>query len=314
MAIDITKNAVYDFLTESRFRIVRHALLILILMGYSAGQSMYVFDDHTGKLGLVSYLYTASLGGAYILLTYFNIYYLAPHFLKRNRFLPFSITLLGSILFLVATKNGIEYGLSLYLKVEYPFNGIKFINYITEVILTTICISSSLISYLLRMWIADRKLFFDIEGQKLKSSIQEFKDQINPVFLFNLIQYASEEVKSEPRKTSELIMRLSELLRYELYDCKRNKVILKSDIDFVSNYLFLTQQIAEDFSYSIFIDGNTNRFIQPFLFMPFIRETLSKRPNNLSLFYEIDNDTVTLTCKYRDGLSESSTIKQSLNK
>lgn len=164
------------------------------------------------------------------------------------------------------------------------------------------------------MWIADRKLFFDIEGQKLKSSIQEFKDQINPVFLFNLIQYASEEVKSEPRKTSELIMRLSELLRYELYDCKRNKVILKSDIDFVSNYLFLTQQIAEDFSYSIFIDGNTNRFIQPFLFMPFIRETLSKRPNNLSLFYEIDNDTVTLTCKYRDGLSESSTIKQSLNK
>ena len=141
MPIESTNNIVFDFLTEPRFRIGRHVLLILMLIGYSVGQSMYVFDNHTGKLGWVSYVYTASLAVVYIVLTYIIIYFLAPHFLARNKFLSFSVVLLGSILFLVVAKNMIEYNLSLYLGTAYPINGATLLNYITEIIHTTICVS-----------------------------------------------------------------------------------------------------------------------------------------------------------------------------
>lgn len=308
MPIESTNNIVFDFLTEPRFRIGRHMLLILMLIGYAVGQSMYVFDNHTGKLGWVSYVYTASLAVVYIVLTYIIIYLLAPHFLARNKVLSFFVVLLGSILFLVAAKNMIEYNLSLYLGIAYPINGATLLNYITEIIHTTICVSSSMIPFLLRMWTADSKRIVDIEGQRLKSSIEEFKEQINPDFLFNIIQYASEEVKREPRKASDAIMCLSDLLRYELYDCKRAKVILKSDIDFVRNYLSLVQQVADNFSYSISVEGNPNWLVHPFIFMPFIRNILSQRPDDISLYYKIDKSTITLICKNEDGLLESSTI------
>lgn len=311
MAIDTTNNIVYDFLIEPRFRIGRHVLLILILIGDSAVQSMYVFDNHTGKLGLTFYVYIASLTVVNLLLTYFNIYYLAPRFLLRNKFLLFFVALLGSIVFLVAIESIVEYSLFVYLERVYPYTGIALLNYITEIILTTIFVSSSMISILLRMWVTDSKRIVDIEGQRLKSSIEAFKEQIAPDRLFEIIQYASEEVKREPRKASEVIMCLSDLLRYELYDYKRTKVILKSDIDFVRNYLFLAQQIIGSFSYSISIEGNMNLFVQPFLFMPFIRKILCQRPSDMSLHYVIDKSTITLNYKNENGLLESSAINYS---
>ena len=309
MPIDSTNNIVYDFLIEPRFRIGRHVLLIFMLIGDSATQSIYVFEDHTGKLGLLSYVYIASLTVVNLLLTYINIYYIAPRFLLQNKFLPFFVALLGSIVVLVAAKCAVEYRLFAYLGRMYMGNGAVFLNYITENIFTTIFVSGSMISILLRVWIADSKRIVDIEGQRLKSSIEEFKAQIDPDRLFEIIQYASEEVKREPGKASELIMCLSDLLRYELYDCKRTKVILKSDIDFVRNYLSLLRQVASSFSYSISIEGDMNRFVHPFLFMPFIREILSQRPGDISLHYVIDQSAITLNCKNEDGLSESSTIK-----
>lgn len=316
MPIESTNNIVYAFLTEPRFRIGRHALLILMLIGYSVGYSLSVSDGHTGGLSLIFYVYWGSYASIQILFAYFNIYYLAPHFLLRDKYTPYFAILLGILCFLLVVKKAVDHGISVHLELDVisPVDSIMLLNYIIEVITTLICVSGYLIPLLLRMWMTDKKRIADIEGQKLKSSIEEFKEQINPDLLFCTIRHASEEVKREPRKASELIMCLSDLLRYELYDCKRTKVLLKSDIDFVRNYLSLVQKVVGNFSFSISIEGNINQFVCPFLFMPFLRETLNQLPDDMSLFYVIDKSTITLKCMNKDNLLGSNTINLSLSK
>lgn len=309
MPIESTNNIVFDFLTEPRFRIGRHVLLIVMVIGYTIGSSMYVFENHTGELGLVSYVYTVSLAVVSILFAYFNIYYLAPRLLLRGKHLLYFVIILLIMTLYVIAKQVIEYYISLSIGIESPFRGIKLLSYVTNITFELICVSSTLITLLLRLWLIDSKQIVDLEGRKLKSSIEELKDQINPVFLFNIIQHASDEVKREPHKASELIMYLSELLRYQLYDCKRAKVILKSDIDFVHNYLSLAQQVESNFSYAISIEGDINRFVPPFQFMPFIRKILRKHPGNVLLHYMIDESSITLTCSSKKGVLESNTIK-----
>lgn len=314
MPIDSTNNIVFDFLTEPRFRIGRHVLLLLIIIGNTMGSSMSLFDNHTGKFGLVSYIYTASLAVVNILFSYFNIYYLAPRLLFRNKHLLYFGIILSIMTLFVIAKYAIEYSVSLSMGLEYPFSTAKLLSCVANISFELICVVSTLIPLFLRLWLTGNKQIVDLEGRKLKSSIEEFKHQINPDYLFNIIQHASDEVKKEPCKASELIMRLSELLRYQLYDCKRAKVILKSDVDFVHNYLSLAQQVEGNFSYSISIEGDINRFVPPFLFMPFIREILRKRPGNISLHYMIDESTIMLTCSSKKGLLESNTIKLQPNK
>lgn len=73
-----TSNLLYDLLTEPRFRLVRHLLLISVLICVAFGQSFFVFGNHREALGNDVYFFVVTLTIVYIALAYFNLYYLAP--------------------------------------------------------------------------------------------------------------------------------------------------------------------------------------------------------------------------------------------
>lgn len=56
-----------------------------------------------------------------------------------------------------------------------------------------------------------------------------------------------------------MLMKLSQLLRYQLYDCSRTKVLLSSEINFLNNYLTLEQNSQAQFNYELLADGEVNR-------------------------------------------------------
>ena len=302
-----TSNLLYDLLTEPCFRPVRHLLFIAVLICVAFGQSFFVFGSQREALGNHVYFFVITLTVVYIALAYFNLYYLVPSLLLKNKYVEYFLLLIGMTALILAAKYMAESRILASVGVERTFNGVTLLDNLSNLILTTICIAGSLITVLFQQWITDSNRIDDLKNKQLKSSITELKEHINPDFLFRIIRYASEEVKAEPEKVSGMLFKLSELLRYELYDCKRGQVLLKSDIDFVNAYLLLEQQLRDNFTCDLSVIGQANHFIRPFVFMPFIQDILKRNPAHLSIRFRIEPDLTELECTITEHTASEST-------
>lgn len=316
MVIDRTNNIVFDFLTERRFSIRRKALCIVMLIGCSFGQVFLMFGEQVESLGYVAYILSGALALLYILLLHFNITYLVPRFLLRNKYVEyFTLLLIVTVTVLLCVKYFTKYPIFYSYKAINSFNAVSLLDTLSSLIITAICVTSSLIPTLVRQWLIDTRNIGNLENKRLKSTIDEFKSHINIELLYDIIANASEQVKTAPDKASDMIVSLSELLRYELYDCKREKVILHSDIEFTRNYLSLVHQVSPSFIYSISVTGNTNLFVPPLQFLSFIQEIVSRQPEKLDIYYTIDSMAIELRCEVsKCNLSETKFMRLELKK
>ena len=111
-----------------------------------------------------------------------------------------------------------------------------------------------------------------LKKEKLEAELKFLKSQINPHFLFNALNnvYALSVIQS--KNTPDTILKLSEMLRYMLYDCKVERVPIYREVEYINNYVDLVRlkdsrglNITTDFE-SI----NPDLMIAPLLFIPFI--------------------------------------------
>ncbi len=300
MAIYTTNNnIVYEFLTEPRFGLGRRVLIVAMLIGCSFGQVFLMFGQRVESLGYVVYLIGVGLSLLYGLSLYINVAYLVPRFLLKGNYVEYATALLvvGTIAVLLCVKFLEKYPMLSPNRAIHSFNVVSLLDMLSSLIIAAICITSSLIPTLIRQWMIDTQNIHNLENQRLKSTIDEFKSHINTELLYEIIENASEQVKTAPNKASDMIISLSELLRYELYDCKREKVILHSDIEFTRNYLSLVAQVSTSFGYSISVTGNTNLFVPPFKFLSFIQEIVRKQPEKLDVYYAIGSAAIELRCE-----------------
>lgn len=90
-----------------------------------------------------------------------------------------------------------------------------------------------------------------VEIEQLKILVQEselqfLKSQINPHFLFNNLNNLYAHAIENSQKTPSIILELSSVLRYMLYDCKEQFVPLEKEIDHLKNYTALNELQIED--------------------------------------------------------------------
>ena len=116
------------------------------------------------------------------------------------------------------------------------------------------------------------KAAISIEKEKLDTGIKFLKSQINPHFLFNVLNniYALTVIKSD--KAPDNLMRLSEMLRYMLYDSNDGKVPLQKEIDYLENYISLASlKDSRGLNVKVEIDKSQPGIkVAPLLFIPFV--------------------------------------------
>lgn len=314
MAIDTNNNIVYEFLTEPKFGLGRRVLIVAMLIGCSFGQVFIMFGEQIESIGYVAYIIGVALALLYALLLYFNVNYLVPRLLLRGKYVEyFTLLLVGTAIILLCVRIFAKIPILCPYGIITSFNAISLLDTLSSLVIAAICITSSLIPTLIRQWLIDIQSIHNLENQRLKSTIDEFKNHINTELLYEIIENASERVKTAPDKASDMIISLSELLRYELYDCKREKVILHSDIEFTRNYLSLVAQVSTSFGYSISVTGNTNLFVPPFQFLSFIQEIVRQQPEKLDVYYTIGSTAIELRCETsRCSLSETQFMRWEL--
>jgi len=121
-------------------------------------------------------------------------------------------------------------------------------------------------------WYENEKQRKEMENQKLGAELSLLKSQINPHFFFNTLNsiYSLAIIKSD--KTPEAVIKLSEIMRYIIYDTELKVVPLSREVEYIANYIELQRlRLTKDVKVIFKTDlGTEDSVIEPLLLLPFV--------------------------------------------
>ncbi len=187
-----------------------------------------------------------------------------------------------------------------------PGHGLKvsFIEGQPFIFLSTFFVgAASSIYYILSDWINSQTEKQELTNQTLQSELKFLKSQINPHFLFNTLNslYALTLKKSD--LAPEIVLKLSEMMRYMLYECNEKSVSLEKEVNYLINYLDLEKlRHGKKINISYKQSGEIkNQQIAPLLFIPFIENCFKHGVSNqiasafVNINVDVENDKVSVT-------------------
>jgi LytS/YehU family sensor histidine kinase len=156
---------------------------------------------------------------------------------------------------------------------------------------------------LFQCWIKDKLRILELEKNTMQSELELelLKNQITPHFLLNTLNNTNVLINTEPEKASDVVITLSDLLRYQLYESTRENVFLSSDIRFLKDFLDLEKIRRNQFEYVITVNGNSNILVPPLPFIPFVENAVKhsagcKREAFVKLDFMADEKELDFVC------------------
>jgi two-component system, LytTR family, sensor kinase len=172
-----------------------------------------------------------------------NQYLILPYWLDHGRFRFFLLLTLANLLLFSALFYWIDQRLFETIYNKYPQTRPDFWGSVTLHIMSLMVISS--IAFIRRMYEKERR---DNEIKLLVNQLEinQLKAQINPHFLFNTLNNLYGVSLEQPQRTPDLILRLSQLMRYQMEAGQKEKVALKEELDFIDNFIALeTERVGQ---------------------------------------------------------------------
>jgi len=285
-----------EFLVGKKYSIYRHVVmwLILVLVFCSANDSPFYAEPYSTyfKIGFVSFL---------MVFSYINMYWLVPQYLLKNYFTAY---LFGILVFVMISVVIIAvFGDFLEDYYAHSNEVIKFVpKPVASTIIGLVFIAASTAIKLFQRWIADSKKISELVKTGMQSELEQLKTQINPHFLFNMLNNANVLIQKDPEKASQVLMTLSDLLRYQLYDSAQSDVLLTSDIRFLSDFLNLEKIRRDHFDYMVSKEGAISGIqVPPFLFITFVENAIKhsldmENPSFVNIYFEVSQSRLNFVC------------------
>lgn len=204
------------------------------------------------------------------LVTYFNLYVLIPTLLQKKLYVTYSFALLLSIslvcypiLYLIYLQNREIASTAMVWNTRFFFVNAMGVSY--TVIITTA-------SKLFFDWFKKENEARELSILNRETELKYLKNQINPHFLFNSLNnlYSLSLKKSD--QTPEVILKLSEILRYLLYESAYNKVPLAKELNYLKNYIEIERlRFGHRANITLELEGSFEKArIEPMLLIPFV--------------------------------------------
>ena len=156
--------------------------------------------------------------------------------------------------------------------------------------------AAAIIKYLKYWWLRQGEKE-QLEQEKLSAELQLLKAQISPGFLFTTLDNIYEYALSDSPRTPELLMKLSDLLSYMVYECEVTFVPLEKEIILVKDFLLLKElSLNDNIEMGITVTGDmTEKLIAPFLVLSFIESGLKHCGKNseqawINIDMSVNND------------------------
>jgi len=247
--------------------------------------------------------------------TYFTIYVLVQKYLRRGKYFLFAALLIGS----AGVFSSINRVLSYYVLVpaHYPEYmarmheaGLFYLPHLFSFVLSlyTVVAFAGVITFVYE-WIENEEAREVLAREKLNAELRFLKSQIHPHFLFNMLNnlYALSLQKSD--RAPQMILRMSSMLDYMLYESNSTLVPLQREIQVVQDYIELEKlRYSNAATISVYIgEFFEQERIVPLILFPFVENSfkhgLSNDPGNpwVTIHLYVEDDALHMKIENSKG-------------
>ncbi len=257
----------YPLVFSRKYRLIRHLIFWLIQIPVFS----FLFklpDTPYWHMHIMSALWIP----VFILYAYPIMYTLIPRYLLLEQYMLFAILLI----IWAVIGYFLNYFFRLYvlfpISDQLQYKAIKNPWAATSYLAMNVMAGFACMIVLFKYWIKKQKDYLTAEKEKTTAELQLLKAQIHPHFLFNTLNNIYSFSLENSSKTPQMILKLSSLLSYMLYDCKANEVLLENEIEMMNNYIELEKErYGTRLEISVNIEGDIcGQQITPLLILPFL--------------------------------------------
>lgn len=134
----------------------------------------------------------------------------------------------------------------------------------------------------------------EVENEKTSTELAFLRAQINPHFLFNVLNTIYFQIQKENNEARSSVEKLSEMLRYQLYECTTDMIDIAKELAYIENYVAVQKlRMEAGTDLRLKLPGNIDSFkIAPLLILPLVENAFKhisnyKNPSQNKLYISI---------------------------
>lgn len=232
---------------------------------------------------------------------YFVIEFIIPRYVFQKRKLHiYFLGTAAAIVFNIVLSQYIKYNLQPLLGfwvMRRPLTTELFYALLNNFMIIGTATALKLFSYSYSMQLTKSEL----ERKTMQSELSSLRSQVNPHFLFNVLNNIDALIFEDKEKASNAIFLLSKIMRYMLQESKQEKVALNKELDYIKNYLELAKLsfTSSDFLRFEITGAVHSRELPPLLFIPLIENAVKHcnkqaKPPGIEIKFFVSDDSVEL--------------------
>ena len=245
----------------------------------------------------------------YIISTYFFIELVIPAFLFKRRYTIFFIATAALLVFNFAAcyLSGFLYE---HIEWKMPYYEITFATNKYHAIVNGGFVSVMILGIaggikLSKKWLQKQRENESLAKQKIISELQLLKIQINPRFLFHSLHTLKQHILADSPRAPQLILQVSDLLSYILYESDQDYVLLEKELGIVTDYLALEENSAdENLQIDTGISGDVaGKYIAPLILLSIVETSFEyfiekQEAFSVKIFIETEDDQLDFRIAY----------------
>ena len=203
----------------------------------------------------------------HIPLVYFNLFVLVPRYVLKQKYITYTFSLLLSLFGIYLLKTALTYYIiseNIWPEANREYHPFE-INHIVAVCigeLYVLAMASSV--YLTLTWLRERERNRSLRENQFKIKLKYLENQIQPHFFFNTLNNLYALSLESSNKVPDVIIKLSNLMEYVLYDVKGTKFVpLIKEIDYIQNYIEIEKLRFENVEVTINLESNIEDVVVP---------------------------------------------------
>ena len=275
------KPALIDRIIQNR--IVSHILFWVAF--YIIFTVLAALNSGSLKESLLSYL---AFLPSQVIAGYFLVYYQVPKLLLKKKYLQFGISFLLSVYVfaVVARLCSIYFAEPFFREDFYQESLLEVMRdplYLAIVYFPTVyvVVFLMLVIKVVKDRFEEKHKLEVLQKEKVNTELKFLKAQTNPHFLFNTLNNLYSLTLTKSDKAPEVVLKLSDMLDYMLYQCNEPKVPIIKEIELIQNYLDLeslryNESLHIEFKHSY---SNPNATIAPLILITFVENAFKHGMN-----------------------------------
>jgi|TARA_B110001469_G_scaffold81687_1_gene77271 sensor histidine kinase YesM len=231
----------------------------------------------------------------HMILVYLNIFILMPRLVFKRKYFSYIIALIASLLLMVFIKFNLTYYLvseNIWPEGPAVINDFTF-SYAIDMMIGELYVTTFVTAIKITMdWLEEQKRTAALEKMQSDTELKFLRTQISPHFFFNTLNNIYSLAIEKSEKTPKIILKLSELMRYLLYETRTKRQRLEKEIICIQNYLELESiRYGKLLDIDMKISGDImNKKIAPILLLSFVENAFKHGANKNIGNIKIDID------------------------